>query len=183
MRSRPRPAAPSSSLISSSASWPGFPRRGNSSWRWHAGQGCLFVGGRGAYYQLELSTFLRWWLLALRLVFVPRIETHRFATLTQINTPVHRAMVAVNTQRRLMKTPYLENTRFGWGKLVADRVVKWFVYCKVQIYLLRWHLSLPFNEDDKKGTNGQSIILIEMIITSFVDTACVSQSPGPPGRC
>ena len=37
----------------------------------------------------------------------------RFATLTQINTPVHRAMVAVNTQRRLMKTPYLEDTRLG----------------------------------------------------------------------
>ena len=48
---RPRPGAPSSGLRSSSASWPGFPRRGNSSWQWHACQGCLFVGRRRAYFQ------------------------------------------------------------------------------------------------------------------------------------
>ena len=52
LRSRPRPAAPSSGLRSSSASWPGFPRLGNSSWRWRAWQGCLFVGQRRSYFQL-----------------------------------------------------------------------------------------------------------------------------------
>ena len=40
-----------------------------------------------------------------------------------------------------------------------------------------------FKEDDKKkkGTNGQSIDRNRN--TSFVDTACVSQSPVPRGKC